>query len=315
MTKWAAIFLKNRFKRALFIFCFLILSSCANKPVDDQMVRPAKDTTTLKITTFNVRWFGLGGKKSGDSTQEKRDLSLKAFLYSESAVAESDLIVFQEIVDPDRIQNILPTHICKTYSANGQKHQHIVLCLLPKFDFVSEKFDDNFAMEEVNIKGNLRPALHGVLKLKNGSPLMHVIAVHLKAKVKDTPLRLKQLSVIKSSIDNHLTDGLPIVLAGDFNTHAKIRTRLLKDDAALFEEILQTGKRPLRQVVHQSEATFRTVRSRSLLDHFWVSPDITVTDGPLVSGVCKDSSASSEQIAKFYREISDHCPVTIKVSF
>ena len=54
----------------------------------------------LKVASFNIEWFGLGGSMSGSSSDETRDYDLRRFIKRE--LGDVDVIVFQEIVDVNR---------------------------------------------------------------------------------------------------------------------------------------------------------------------------------------------------------------------
>lgn len=64
----------------------------------------------LKVSTFNIRWFGLGGTMEGSLKDEKRTVNLKDFINNVSKVSQSDVISLQEIVDQDKIKTYFPNH-------------------------------------------------------------------------------------------------------------------------------------------------------------------------------------------------------------
>ncbi|MCB0386233.1 MAG: hypothetical protein KDD43_12645, partial [Bdellovibrionales bacterium] len=101
----------------------------------------------LRVTTFNIAWYGAGGRGFEDAIPEYRDSYLRDFIRSE--LRYSDVIVFQEIVDVARFErNVIGNFMdCQSYNHGGYMHQHVVLCHKPEYKFYRESFDNNWKLE------------------------------------------------------------------------------------------------------------------------------------------------------------------------
>jgi hypothetical protein len=266
----------------------------------------------LRIATFNIRWYGLDGDLFGTIGSESRNESIRAFIGQH--LAAHDVVVFEEIVDLELFEEaIMPDHTCVTYDGFTGKHQHVMLCHTDDVSFVPEDDDTDFELEALNL-GNLRPGLHGKLVAADGEPLAHIVAVHLKAKEDSTLVRLEQAEILSARLDVlDEKDDLPVILIGDFNTHRADVTGRPQNDELLFADILEKGDR-----VHRVEQdVVHTYRERNgvgfRLDQAWLSPDITVTD-VAVPGPCNvDFAADPDAIVEYYDDVSDHCPLSLRL--
>ncbi|MCB0393882.1 MAG: endonuclease/exonuclease/phosphatase family protein [Bdellovibrionales bacterium] len=271
----------------------------------------------LVVTTFNIRWYGLDDKK-GPSLAE-RDRALKSYI--DYAMDDVDVIVFQEIVNPDRLQNsvLRSTFKCQTYEPRGSKHQHVVLCHRPYLKFQRESDDDNYELEDVAMgSSGARPGLHGVITTLGGKKLAHMIGVHLKAFPEETEKRLKQTKIIADRVAE-LNDGIPVIVTGDFNSHVSPLNGRDKDDKELMDDIYQTERSNLR-LVPNSLFTFRNGEHANQLDHVWITKGVKLRSRIQVGGPCNedalfgfDGEELSKELEEYNEYISDHCPVSLAV--
>jgi endonuclease/exonuclease/phosphatase family metal-dependent hydrolase len=266
----------------------------------------------LRIATFNIRWYGLDGDLFGSIGTESRNGTIRAFMSEH--LAAHDVVVFEEIVDLDLFQEeIMPGHTCTTYDGFTGKHQHVMLCHTDAVSFVQEDDDDDFALEALNL-GGLRPGLHGKLVDRDGAPLAHIVAVHLKAKEDSTAKRLEQAEILSDRMDvMRAKDDLPVILIGDFNTHRAELTGRPENDEVLLAEILERDDR-VRRVEQGVTHTYRERNGVGFrLDQAWLSPDITVTD-VAVPGPCNvDFATEPQTIVEYYDTVSDHCPLSLRL--
>lgn len=267
---------------------------------------------TLNFSSFNIRWYGLGGDPNGTLKDEKRDSTLSEFMNNITEISKSDVIAFQEIVNPDGLKALLPQHTCTSYDHESPKHQHVMICVKKPYKLIKERSDSNFIFEDISspIKnGKLRPAVHGVLIDKNKRPIAHLIAVHLKAEPPETATRLIQANLLKKHVDE-FKDQLPVIMLGDFNTHLQKDTGLKKDDYVAMDEIFSAGKNTLKHIPN-TQLTFRDPKHYFQLDHVWTSAGIKTSD-LIVYPICqKEASGEGFMNPDFYfKEISDHCPIS-----
>ena len=276
---------------------------------------PFPQGNKLRLSTFNIAYYGLGAEAAGSLKDEYRDPWLKEFWPKE--LMESDVIAFQEIIDVPRIQKLMGgKHQCVSYDHASPKHQHAVLCYRSDYKFEKEAGDDNFLIDEVAM-GRYRPALSGLLKNEGGGPLAHIIAVHLKAMPDSSDIRMAQTELIAKRMGS-FKDGVPIVYLGDINTHETTLTKKIANDDIMMDTIFKNHGLSLVQVPNPSAYTFRTATYPNppegyKLDRFWVSKEILSGAGAKVLGPCNSAVYDGQRFGRisFYnRFISDHCPVT-----
>ena len=272
----------------------------------------------IKLTTFNIIWYGLGGSMKADLSDEFRDSWLKEFIQSE--YADQDVILFQEIVDKDRFINQVMAGFmkCKSYDHDYELHQHVVICYKPKYNFETLKLQGEFTFPlENTISGKSRPAVHGVLKDSKNNKLLYLLGVHLKAFPQETDIRLSQSQSIANQLKNN-SEGLPVVVFGDFNTHIKKLTERQNDDWVEINQLFKDNLVELKHVNNKNEFTFRESHRGFHLDHFWISNNTFARSGAKVWKACnlRDREARRFNVLSFYnRFISDHCPVSIDLEF
>ena len=269
------------------------------------------------ITTFNIQFYGIGGKVTGTSKDETRDPYLQAFL--KDSVPASDIIVFEEIVDVPRLQNILPRNWqCLSYEAPLEKHQHVVLCHSPRFNFVREASDDNDIIDEVaGEEGTLRPALTTIVTDINGKKLFRIVGVHLKANPEYSKLRVSQTEIIAKYLGSLKKSKLPVIIVGDFNSYNQPDNRETQNDVELFLNTFNGSSLELKRIPNDL-FTFRNSYGQQQFDQFYISDSLRAT-GPLhIFEVCNARNVVAENlidIALYNKHISDHCPVSAEIEY
>ncbi len=253
----------------------------------------------IKISSFNIRCYGLGGEYSGRFRDEKRNSHLKKLILSE--LSDCDVMVFQEIVDVEVFKGLVPNNYQTfTYQHEFKRHQHVVICTKNSYhldaltDIPGTTLDEQYS----------RPALYGLVEdQKSKTPFLHVVGVHLKSGHLHTETRLKQSTAITQFIKD-LDQTVPVVVCGDFNSQPKEQTGLEENDLVFLNKVFE-GVGLLH--VPNRVPTYQTHWETQILDHFWVSknknPSAEVYDVSLYPGDLND----------YYKEISDHLP--IKISF
>ncbi|MEW6055514.1 MAG: endonuclease/exonuclease/phosphatase family protein [Bdellovibrionota bacterium] len=263
----------------------------------------------LVIASFNLKWYGIGGYKEGKIGKEPRDSDMRQFI--KKKLSHSDVLVFQEVVDVERLKNRLigASHKCRSYSHENKKHQHVVVCYRRDWSFSREQNDDDYVMEEVAM-GFLRPAVWGVLRDEEQRPIAHLVAVHLKASPERFETRLKQVEIIASHL-KRISDGLPQIIVGDFNTF----TNAGRDEEEIFSSIFD--ELGLERVQHAYRYTFNNQRFYNRFDQMWVSKGYRWKGGASVLGPCnraKDREEDALRLAQYNKRISDHCPLLVRLT-
>lgn len=276
---------------------------------EDSMGRPSQN---LRVTAFNIEWYGLGGSLEGDPSKEKRDSTLKDFL--SSYVPKSDIMVFEEVVDIDRlVKKVLPPQTkCISYVHADAKHQHVVVCISKNYKFLKEQNDDNDVIDDVAINDRSRPAVHAIVADLSGKPVLRVIGVHLKAMPNESKARLFQMEKIGEFIRKTHDPKLPVLITGDFNTYDVVDTKLDENDDILFDRVFTRLGMNISQAATSLKYTYWSPRYQSHFDRFWVSGNVPVQGEVGVTGMCNKGGNSPYQDPHYYsKAISDHCPVTL----
>lgn len=274
---------------------------------------------SLKFTTLNVEWYGLGGDINGNPSNEHRDQYLKDFF--KKYVTTSDVVSFEEIVDVPRLERLLPDDwTCVSYDSSNPKHQHVVLCTSGAYDFANVEYDDNALIDTVSDDGFVRsrPAVRvNLIENKTKKILATVVGVHLKSQDASFDVREKQMEVIAADLAQ-LPKDRPFLIMGDMNTYDTNNSSFITiDDKYTLEKALQAKIGSAKLVEHTAQYTFRNNKHESQFDQFLIN-NFTAVGAPQVFGVCNNERKGSDKYydLNFYnRNISDHCPTTLEVQF
>ncbi len=254
--------------------------------------------TELNIVTFNIRCFGFDGDYFGRRRAESRISFLKDFL--DSNFSNTDVFVFQEIMNPYILYKILPPDFkMVTYQHDYDRHMFIVFACRKEFEFQAFQTLPGTALDETRS----RPAVYTQLVYDN-KIILDLIGVHLKSKHDHTKERIEQCQIISKFIAG-LPAATPKIMTGDFNSHAKEKTLKAKDDISYIEEIFENQL----TLANHNRPTYLSAADTMSLDHFLTSGlqvlDLQVYELPDYS--------NTSPFKKYFDEISDHLPVSIKV--
>lgn len=252
----------------------------------------------IKVSSFNIRCYGLGGEYSGRFRDEKRNANIKNFIKTE--LSDCDVMVFQEIIDVEVFKGLVPRNYKTfTYDHSFKRHQRVVICLKDSFDLSPFSTVEGTTLDE----RYSRPALYGqVVDKKSNKALLHIIGVHLKSGHLHSETRLKQSTAITKFI-NSLDQSIPIVLSGDFNSQPKERTGLKQNDVVVLNEVFEDAGLSL---IQNSTPTYHTNWEQQVLDHIWVSKKYVESADLWVYDV---TSSYHGDLNTYYKEISDHLPI------
>ncbi len=275
----------------------------------------AAQQTSVNITTFNLKWFGIGGNPNAP-VKEYRIKYVKDLI--SNYLAKTNIFVFEEVVVVKDIPSILPLGwSCISYQHPQPQHQKVVLCGAPGVSLNKVSYDNNFTIEEAQAgNANLRPAMRvDVVETKSKRNLFTLVGVHLKAMPNETILRVEQALAISKDLAR-IPQGRPVVMTGDMNTFLKSETKQTEDDVTLILKALNSGARGFVHVPHKANTfTFRSPEYRNQLDHFYVRGAMRVTFLPEVFPVCSatQNGTGYMNFEFYYKNVSDHCPVTMQI--
>lgn len=286
----------------------------ASVPVRLHVATP--EPRKLTIATFNIRWYGIGGDVDHPAA-ETRNPTLKAFV--EQHLADADLVVFEEILDPVMLQaEVVPAGwTCATYENTRPMHQFVTGCLAPDLLLTHEADDTNLGYEPVAMN-TLRPALAGVVRdATTLAPIARLAGVHLKAMPDSTDRRLQQVAILANRLAelDARNEQLPILALGDFNAHRSTDTMRDKDDWTLIGEAFDAHPElGLARVDYPFENTYRDKDGKAFkLDHMYLSR--ASVEGVDVVGPCNLAwPADQAAITQHFDQISDHCPVVANIT-
>lgn len=291
-------------KKALIIIVLFLTQGTANA-----VFKPNSETVT--VSTFNIKWYGLGGGMWNHPSQEYRQSFLKRFF--EEELASSDIIVFSEIVKTESLAALLfPRMDCVTYSGQWDRHQHTMICYNNK-KFHAEKYDTDYIIPEVNLgSGGQRPATQAKICRIHGKCFLQVLGVHLAAGRK-TQKRMEQVQYIKNALVKQ-DNPLPTIILGDFNSYSIEQTGFEKSDMGFFEDILSDQHQQFRSVT-RGIGTYNSGERARNYDHIVISHEIKVLKRWGYQA-CQAQVNMNERFVPYFsfrRYFSDHCPVTAEL--
>jgi hypothetical protein len=264
----------------------------------------------LTVTSYNLRWYGLGGDLNGSPAKEDRDEKFNKIL--RVAIPASDVYVFEEVVDKDRLETeVVPDgYHCVSYDHDEAKHQFVVMCASPSYSWTEDPTDDNFAIEDVQLGNDrYRPATNAILLDQNNKPVARIMGVHLKAMPTFTSERQKQIGVIANALKKMRQD-IPTMITGDFNSFTTKENGHKVDDVVAFTQIFSQAGLDIVEAKNPAKNTSWSPRYESKLDRFFVDGK-WASQTVVTSGFCNDPSI--EKRKAYNQHYSDHCPITLEV--
>ncbi|GEM_PF-2590276 len=258
---------------------------------------------SLSITSMNIRFYGLGGEASGSYQDEFRDNWLMEHFINKKIL--SDVMVFQEIVNKSRLQNLFKNdYSCISYDSIQKFHQYVVLCYKKNlYYFDKAKNDVDYVINSSSLE-KYRPAVYGVLKTKEMIPIINIIGVHLKAKEGYHETRLEQVKLISEEI-TAINETTPSIIIGDFNL-------LSETEVIGVSEVLSSLN--LKHIPND-KFTYIGFGHQNILDHAWITQEIDA-NLEVISPLAVDQTSSKRfDNQSFYnRFISDHAAIKVTLS-
>lgn len=262
------------------------------------------------ITTFNIRFFGL-------HADETRDPYIQTFL--KDSVPASDIIVFEEIVDVPRIKAILPADWdCLSYENASPSHQHVVVCHSARFQFSREATDNNDVIDEVaGPEGKYRPAVTAIVSDKLGNQLFRIVGVHLKAEPAYSALRVEQSKIIAAYLEKLKGSNLPVIITGDFNTYKSPANKAESDDTDLILNAFNSTDLGIKRIPNDLYTFRSNTGLRGQFDQFYLSNSIQTLSPLHIFDICNaevTTGTGTADLDYYYKNISDHCPVSAEIT-
>lgn len=296
-----------------------------------RMARAEQDS--LRLVTWNIRWFSQGCSSSEHCPENATDLS---WLACTMTWLDADLVAVQEIMDKDDDRIALATVLQQLDGLTGgdwradlqrcgrRGDQHV------GFLWRDDRVElSNFADEEqLNgafgtdpCAGNLRPGRYAQATSRRANGVdFQVVSVHLDQGTmnRDFQNRRAAIGEIQSlEIGNDRIADLDsdVLILGDFNTMGRPDEPppiTAGDELRLFADELAPEYRLVRTGLECSEY-YRG--EAGLLDHIVVATGmLEAASTARLSGYC--AVAGCQPLAQYpaaYKRLSDHCPVVIDI--
>jgi endonuclease/exonuclease/phosphatase family metal-dependent hydrolase len=291
----------------LFLSIAIVLASCSA-------------FSGIKVATYNIRTFDVKNSYTNKVELKKNLTKLKA-----------DLITVEEIVNAVSFKSFIAKEF-KNYdvylsTCGGAGNQKIGF-VYRKDKLILKKIVEDHRLsvpkEAISKKGcgRLRPALIGTFAEKKTRKEFIVIGLHLKAggRASSYERRAKQYDVIETIVDElRSKKHKDILLMGDMNTTGFLA---MDQDYTNFKNLLRgtgtsTSSTNLGCTAYWM-GTNRTdnVEESSVLDHILYPPKFLgyKTSKVELHSFCKQVQCkytSSAELGTSYKEVSDHCPVSM----
>lgn len=273
----------------------------------------------LKFGSYNIRTFD----KNSSSTNK---VELKEIISN----ANFDFYGVQEIVNADSFKKFIeinfPQFEVVLSNCGGAGRQ--------KLGFVYNKFkvkmlsireDDTISDVKSTRCDSLRPAMVGEFEVKSSRKRFSAIVVHLKAGsgTRNYSRRNIQYGILGEIVEDFQKRGQKdIVLMGDFNTTGYIHRDADYKNFRKFlnEHNLSTSARYIKCTSYWGGSDYSdNIEESSILDHI-VYSDNFLNNTSLNFDVyahcekarCQDTYVNV--LGTSYEEVSDHCPISLKVN-
>lgn len=276
--------------------------------------------SAIKVATYNIRTFDVKNSYTNKVELKKNLKALKA-----------DLITVEEIVNATSFKKFIQAEF-KNYEVHlsrcggGGRQKIGFVYRKDKFNLI-KVYEDNRLSDPGNVVGQygcgrLRPALIGIFSEKKTRKEFVVIGLHLKAggSASNYDKRALQYDIVTRIVDElRLADYENILLMGDLNTTGFLS---MDKDYTNFTNMLKstgmtTSSKNIGCTAYWS-GTNRTdnIEESSVLDHILYPAKFLGLKKSKIElhSFCKKVKceySSSSTLGKSYKEVSDHCPVSM----
>lgn len=306
-------------------------ATACNTVVNDGKLLSRSDADTLRLASWNIRWFPDGQPGSGDSNL-KTDLD---WLSCAIAWMDVDALAVQEIKTTAGARDAWDTVTRKLKNYTGDdwevilnscgdsNSQHLGFLYNKDKLKVSERkevWQYNGRAEGASnaCQDNLRPGYLAYFESKEDNGFdFYAVSVH-----SDSGRGNKDLTTRRTAIDriDDVTTGLAsidgdIVILGDFNTMGIERGISAQEEIKELKDKVATESPGFKLLTVQPSCTHYYQKKPGWLDHILVSQDTTelLADKASVQGYCALNSCDSlsGSLPKAAVSLSDHCPIVV----
>lgn len=274
----------------------------------------------IKVATYNIRTFDVKNSYTNKVELKKNLTQLKA-----------DLITVEEIVNAVSFKNFIKNEF-KNYkvhlsSCGGAGNQKIGFVYRKDKFILKQVIEDNRLSVPKTLGkktgcGRLRPALIGIFSEVKTKEEFVVIGLHLKAggRASSYERRAKQYDIVSEIVEElRLANHKNIIMMGDLNTTGFLA---MDQDYTNFKDLLRTtgmttSSRNIGCTAYWAGSNRSdNVEESSVLDHILYPANFLGFKASKVElhSFCKQVQckySSSSELGTSYKEVSDHCPVSM----
>lgn len=265
---------------------------------------------TLKLVTWNVEW--LVSYEDTKTTPIPKDIHLRqpeSFkqLYHYGEKLQADIVALQEVGSIKTLNKIFPTGQYFYFITKDPIAQHTALAIRNNVFFNIQQNPD---LIELNQSKNSRPLRSGLdITLHTKENSLRILIVHLKSGCQDFPLdrpKLKQSClllkeqhlILKNWIGKRLKENQAFIILGDFN-------RIISSHDLFFNKL--SDKNLFYPTAYQANPCWE---GNYFIDGFIMDPKAKMWLQPNSLRVMKYTEQGYDEQNK----LSDHCPVSVKLS-
>ena len=265
---------------------------------------------TLKIATWNLEWLTL---RSREAARLPADVRVRApddvaRLAAYASKLGADIVAFQEVDGPDAAARVFDPRRYAILTIGETVTQRVGLAV--RRDLAVHRNPDVSALDvEPNAMFPLRDGLDATVDLPGGRSV-RILVVHLKTGCQTDPLAgstraqcvllARQIPVLAAWVRDRARDGVPFLVMGDFN-------RVLDATEELGSALAQAA--PMTRVTEGYADPCWD--GDAFIDHIFLGGPARgwLLPGSLRVQVFRESGD------QWRARLSDHCPVSIKLSF
>ena len=284
-------------------------------------------STTLRVGTWNIRWFPYG--HNPDRARGSYETTDLPWLICTLAV--------QENLDTPAVRRTWQTVLKSLADDTGdvwqwtpqpcgksKSHKIGLLWNSSRVTITQVKslwqFNVRARSDQTPCEGRLRPGHYGYVQSRHESGAdFHLIALHLKSgpTVSAVEARQRALNRIDQTVRQFLATDHDVVILGDFNTMGAGDNASRKSELKYVRRMV-TKEKPGFQDLPLKPPCSHYFRGRGgWLDHIMVNTDMAEvhTKSARVTGYCVQSACRRIQgdYPAAYQRLSDHCPVVMTI--
>ncbi len=303
--------------------------------VNKTVVQPEQASSSLRLATWNIRWFPRGCADAASCPAAATDLELVTRTIVEHRL---DLVALQEVIYDDDGKSAMSRLIASLDSlTSGKWNVDLQACGAPESQRVGFLWDETKVslseftdLEQLNgasedgggaCATNLRPGRYAYARSTTGDTNFHVITVHFDSGRRDRDYQnrrdaTRQIPSLQLGDKDLRELDADIIVMGDFNTMGRGEPTEITaaTEFDIFDSEIGYGFRRLPVV----PACSQYYRGRAgVLDFFVLSESLASPSMvSRVGGFCAHTQCgdlNEDDMPDAYERLSDHCPVILEL--